>query len=196
MKIIGITGGVGCGKTTVLDAIKKECNCRILLADDAAKLLEEPGEECYKKLVELLSENILDTDSRIIPGKMAAKIFGNDKLRQDVNDIIHPAVKDYILEQINIEDKRGAVDYFFLEAALLIECGYKSIVDEMWYIYADADVRYSRLRKQRGYSDEKTASIIKAQMSDEEYRAGSDVVIDNSTTIENTILQIRKALKR
>ena len=196
MKIIGITGGVGCGKTTVLDAIKKECNCRILLADDAAKLLEEPGEECYKKLVELLSENILDTDSRINPGKMAAKIFGNDKLRQDVNDIIHPAVKDYILEQINMEDKRGAVDYFFLEAALLIECGYKSIVDEMWYIYADADVRYSRLRKQRCYSDEKTASIIKAQMSDEEYRAGSDVVIDNSTTIENTILQIRKALKR
>ena len=90
----------------------------------------------------------------------------------------------------NEERERGSLDYFFIEAALLIECGFNDYVDEMWYIYSDKDVRKKRLKQSRGYDDAKTEAIMKSQLSDEEYRAGSDVVIDNDGEFELTMKQI------
>ena len=86
------------------------------------------------------------------------------------------------------------MDYFFLEAARLIECGYRSVVDEMWYIYCDLAVRRERLKKSRGYSDEKIDSILSSQLTEAEFRSGSDVIIDNSGNLEDAYRQIREAL--
>ncbi|MBQ9863185.1 MAG: dephospho-CoA kinase, partial [Lachnospiraceae bacterium] len=81
-----------------------------------------------------------------------------------------------------------------IEAALLIECGYKEIVDEMWYIYTNIDVRRKRLKESRGYSDAKIDSILKSQLSEEEYRKNSDFEIDNSGLCEDSFEQIRERL--
>lgn len=195
MKIIGITGGVGSGKSMVLNEIRKKCKCTVLFADEIAKKLEEPGQQCYQNIVDLLGKDILDDNGFINNGRMAKKIYESEDILLKVNNIIHPAVRTYIIEEIEKERKKGEVDYFFLEAALLIECGYKEVVDEMWYIFAREEVRRERLKKSRGYSDEKIDSILKSQLSEDEYKRNSDFVIDNSESISGTMVQVAKVTK-
>lgn len=180
MKVIGITGGVGAGKTKVLSYIKEHYNCRILLADEAANTLKEPGMVCYDQIVRLLGREILNKDMTINRAKMAERIFADTQLLTQVNEILHPAVKAYILEQIRLEREKGLIEFFFLEAALLIECGYQKIVDELWYISAAEEVRRARLKSARGYTDEKIDQIVSAQLSEEAYKSQCDFIIDNS----------------
>ncbi len=194
MKVIGITGGVGSGKTKLLQYLAARFNCRILLADEAAGKLQEPGGVCYTGIVELLGEGILMPDGSIDRHAMAERIFRDETLLAAVNGLVHPAVRAYILRQIDEERQRGSVDFFFLEAALLIECGYDAIVDEMWYVYADVEQRRKRLRAGRGYSDEKIDSILAAQMSDQDYRSQCDFVLDNSRDVTYAYDQIDKKM--
>ncbi len=194
MKVIGITGGVGSGKSSVVRAISEKYNCGTVLADDAAHEVYQPGNVCYDRLVGLLSEDILDGSGRIDKKKMSAAIFNDDKLLEKVNSIVHPAVKEVILKKIDEAKKAGDCDLFLIEAALLIECGYNSIVDEMWFVYASEKTRFERLRTSRGYSDEKIDSIIRSQLSDEEYIKGSDFVIDNGHSISDSMMQIEKRI--
>lgn len=200
MKIIGVTGGVGSGKTELLHYIEKNYRCRILLADEASHEVMQKGGRIYEPLVALLGSSVLDSSGEINRKEMAARIFSQEELLGKVNALIHPAVREYILEAVAEEREKAAagaedaVDYFFLEAALLIECGYRSVVDEMWYIYCDLAVRRERLKKSRGYSDEKIDSILSSQLSEAEFRSGSDVVIDNSGNLEDAYRQIREAL--
>lgn len=195
MKLIGITGGVGAGKSQLLSYIEKNCNCRILMADNAAHTVKEPGQPCYRRLVELLGTDILQPDGFIDRQKMAAAIFSKEDLLTKVNEIIHPAVKEYILSEIQKERALGEKDAFFVEAALLIEDGYEKILDELWYIYTDKEVRRQRLKAARGYSDEKVEQIISSQLSEEEFRKHCKVVIDNSRSLSDTYMQIDERLK-
>ena len=84
----------------------------------------------------------------------------NQLLLNKVNEIIHPAVEEYILNDIANERKAGNIDVFFLEAALLIEAGYVPYLDELWYIYTEKSVRIKRLKESRAYSDEKIEQIM------------------------------------
>ena len=92
MKIIGVTGGVGAGKTKVLSYIGEHYKCRIVRADEVAHLLYEKGQECYNKVVALLGVQILDGSGGIDKKKMAELIFGNNALLEQVNAIVHPAI--------------------------------------------------------------------------------------------------------
>ncbi len=194
MKVIGITGGVGAGKTAVLSYIREHYNCQVILADEVGHQVKEPGQVCYDRLVELLSVEVLNEDKTINKQKMAEMIFSSDSLLEEVNAIIHPAVKDTITEAIETERAKGEIDYLFVEAALLIEAGYLEIVDEMWYIYAREDVRRRRLKESRGYSDAKIDSIMEEQLSEEEFRANCAVVIDNSDSLQKAYEQIDREL--
>ncbi|WP_242831960.1 dephospho-CoA kinase [Butyrivibrio sp. VCD2006] len=190
VKVIGVTGGVGAGKSTVLNYIQESCNCRIIFSDQVANDIKLKGQSCYEPIVELLSDEILGEDGEIDKKKMAAKIFSDEKLLKQVNEILHPAVNNYIFGEIEKEKSRKILDYLFIEAALLIENGYDKVVDELWYIYADEDVRRARLKASRGYSDEKIDDILKGQLRDEEFRKYADFVIDNSGDENDTKRQI------
>lgn len=194
MHVIGITGGVGAGKTKILTYLSEHYSCRIILADEVANQLKEPGQKCYEEIVTLLGTQILKPDGTIDRLKMAERIFSDRELLQRVNEIIHPAVKEYILQAIEEERRRNKIDFLFLEAALLIEEGYESIVDELWYIYADEAVRAERLKVNRQYSDEKIQKILRSQLSDAEYRAHCSTVIDNGVALEETYRQIEKKM--
>lgn len=193
MKIIGITGGVGAGKSQILAYLKEKYGAYILLADLAANELKTPGQVCYEQVIACLGKEILADDGTIDNGKMAAAIFGNQEKLAQINAIIHPAVRAYILEQIK-QQREQDTKYFVLEAALLIEEHYDEVVDEMWYIYTSDHVRRERLKVSRGYSDEKITAIMGKQMSDEAFRAGSDFVIDNSGDFEETKKQIDRKM--
>ena len=194
MHVIGITGGVGAGKTKILTYLSEHYSCRIILADQVANQLKEPGQKCYEEIITLLGTQILNPDGTIDRLKMAERIFSDQELLRRVNEIIHPAVKEYILQVIEEERRRDKIDFLFLEAALLIEEGYESIVDELWYIYADESVRAERLKANRQYSDEKIQKILRSQLSDEEYRAHCSTVIDNGVALEETYRQIEKKM--
>ena len=195
MKIIGITGGVGCGKSEVIRYIMKNYRCYVIFADDVAKQLQQKGNICYDSIVNLLGETILSLDGEIDKVKMAETIFADEKLLLKVNNIIHPAVYDYVEEKIKEYKKQTEIDFFIIEAALLIECGYGKIVDEMWYVYTADEIRRERLKNSRGYSDEKINQIFTSQLSYEEFRKASTFMLDNGGTIENTQKQIDNKLE-
>lgn len=195
MRLIGVTGGVGAGKSEVLNYIKKHYKCRIYLADEVAHLVKVKGEECYYELVSLLGEDILQEDGEINKSAMAAKIFADDALLEQVNEIVHPQVRIYLEKRIKEAQEDVDTEIMFIEAALLIEAGYKELVDELWYIYADVEVRKKRLMSSRGYSEEKIHQIMEAQLSEEVFRKECDFVIDNSGTLADSYRQIRKKLK-
>ena len=195
MKLIGITGGVGAGKSAILSYLEDNYNCRVELADIIAHKVKEPGQPCYDALVELLGKEVLDEDGTINKGRMADIIFSDDAKLEAVNALIHPAVKAYFLAEVEKEREIGKLEYFFLEAALLIEDGYEKIVDELWYIYASEETREKRLRESRGYSEEKIKSIMAEQLSEEEFRAHCAFVIDNNYSLENTYQQIDRKLR-
>ena len=208
MKIIGVTGGVGAGKSEILHYIETHYNARVLLADEAAHAIEAPGGAIYEPLIQLLDRYpvpvtdgaeaapITLPDGRINKPEMARRIFSVPELLDQVNQLVHPAVKTYILEESARERKAGRLDFFIVEAALLIEGGYKEHLDELWYIYCDENERRRRLRASRGYSDEKIDNILRSQLSEKEFRDNADVVIDNSGTIEAACAQVDAALSR
>ena len=195
MRLIGVTGGVGAGKSEVLNYIKKHYKCRIYLADEVAHLVKAKGEDCYYELVSLLGEEILQSDGEINKAAMATKIFADDALLEKVNEIVHPQVRIYLEKRIKEAKEDPNTEIMFIEAALLIEAGYKELVDELWYIYADVDVRKARLISSRGYSKEKIRQIMEAQLTEDVFRKESNFVIDNSGTLADSYRQIRKKLK-
>ena len=188
MITIGVTGGVGSGKSEILRYLKSQYKCRILMSDNAAKDLELPGGVLYEPLIGLLEqyapsgehEPLVLECGEINKTEMARRIFGNKELLDKVNKLVHPAVNRYILDEIVREAENGEKEFFILESALLIENGYDRILDSMWYIYCEESARAQRLRGSRGYSDEKIRSIIKRQVSDEVFRSHCDTVIDNT----------------
>lgn len=195
MRLIGITGGVGAGKSEVLSYIGKHYKCKIYLADEVAHLVKRKGERCYERLVELLGEEVLEPSGEIDKKKMAAVIFASEELLEQVNDIVHPEVRYYLEDRIREARDNPQIEMLFIEAALLIEAGYDEIVDEMWYIYADEEVRRKRLRENRGYSEEKIEQIMSAQLSEKEFRTACDFVIDNSGELSESYKQINEKLE-
>ena len=184
MKIIGITGGVGAGKSQVLEYLRRRQGCRVIIADQVAHALEEPG----GGLVAHVAQRRPDK------GKMASRIFGDEKLLAQVNGIVHPAVKREICRVIEEERQAGRLRYLFIEAALLIEDGYEQIVDEMWYIHAKEQIRRQRLKESRHYPDEKIDRIMQGQLSEAEFYRHCPVVIENNDTMESVYRQIEEKL--
>lgn len=194
MRLIGITGGVGAGKTEILRYLEKNYKCKIYLADTVAHEVQAPGQPCYEELVKLLGREILCEDGSIDRVRMAARIFGDNEVLLQVNALVHPAVQQYLLDRVAEARRDPGIELFFIEAALLIETGYKDIVDEMWYIYADEAIRRKRLEASRGYSPLKITQIMGNQLSEEAFRAGCDFVVDNSGALEDSYAQIDERL--
>ena len=193
MKFIGITGGVGAGKSAILNYISKNYDAKVMLADEIAHDLMMPGTKCYDTIKKTFgTEDILLPDGNLDRMKMAQVIFSDAKKREQMNRIVHPAVKEYVLEIYRKEQAEQRLDYLILEAALLIEEHYDEICDELWYIYTSEENRRKRLKADRGYSDEKIDGIFKSQLTEEEYRRHCKQVIDNNGSVEDTFLQIVK----
>ena len=196
MKVIGITGGVGAGKSEILKYLKEKHGAVIIEADKVGHLLMEPGGACYYSIVEKFGSSILNGDQTINRGKLGKIVFADETLLGELNKIIHPRVKSHIVSEIAKERAYHRTKYFVVEAALLIEDHYDVVCDELWYIHTDAEVRAKRLKASRGYDDEKIASIMANQKSPEEFRSACQAVIDNSGDLTSTYEEIDRQLGR
>ena len=194
MKIIGITGGVGAGKSEVLNFIAGRYDATVVEADQVGYLVMQPGKEAYEPVAELFGLSVVKEDQTLDREKIAQIVFEDRQLLEKLNAIVHPAVKRYIRRAIQMEQEAGT-EIFVVEAALLIEDKYDEICDELWYIYADENVRMHRLMKNRGYSVEKIRGILANQLSEEEFESHCDFEIDNSGDFQDTVRQIEQRMR-
>ena len=193
--VIGVTGGVGTGKSTILSVLAQDYDAKIILADDVCKELMEPGECCYQPLVDEFGTDIL-TDGPGSPfnrARIAEIVFNNYKKRELINSITHPLVKEEIIKRIDQYNDAG-VKYIIVESAIIVEAKYLDILDELWVVITDYWERVDRLINSRHYSIEKINEIIASQMTDDEYISHADFVIYNSETLEYTRKQIHDRL--
>ena len=214
--ILGVTGGAGSGKTTVVEQIEKAVPTVFLHCDVIAHELMEPGGASYEVLVKEFGEGILEdceevTDtvsdglkqSELRPisrPKLSKVAMATEESRKRLNELTHPLVQQAVeaeLDRLAKENFRGVA---VIEAALLIEAGYKSICDSLWYVHAPLSHRIRRMKEKRGYSDEKIANILAGQLSEAEFKANADVVIENPDGDKAEVLadlqkQIRVLLK-
>ena len=195
MRIIGITGGVGSGKSRVLLYLEKKYGATICQADHVAWQLQMPGTVCYRSIVDWFGEGILNADATINRTKLGQIVFADAASLARLNAIMHPAVKEEIRHRIQREAEQGT-EFFVLEAALLIEENYDEICDELWYIYSSESVRIQRLRESRVYSDEKIRDMMSKQLSEAVFREKCDRVIDNNGMFSVTEEQIQTILEK
>lgn len=189
--VLGITGGVGCGKSTLLSMLEKKKEAKVILADNLGHEVMEPGTECYEQIVTLLGSSILDETGHIKREKMAQIIYGDDEKRRQVNEIVHPSVKKEIKERIRMWQAEPLV---VVETALMFESGCDAYCDEVWGIFTDPEIRIDRLSKSRGYSREKSLSIMQKQMSYEELKQKCSHVLFNDEDPDKLWEQIKELL--
>ena len=191
MKVISITGGVGSGKSEVLRILRDEFGAGIIMADEVAHQLMEPGMEGFRQVADLLGPSILAEDGTIDRKKMAERIFKDRAAVAAVNAIVHPLVWDEIRRQISVSDR----DLMVVEAALFDE-EHNAMFDEIWYIYTSEENRIRRLMASRGYTEEKCRGIMKNQAAEADYRRFATRVIDNNGSAKDLRAQLEKILDR
>lgn len=195
IKVLGITGGLGAGKSTVLAYLRERYGAETLELDRAAHRLMEPQGSCFWPLVEAFGDGIVK-DGRISRASLYEKAFVDDGRRNVLNAIVHPRVKEYAKEWIARQREAQTAPFLVLEAALLLEDHYEQICDEIWYIRINDEARAARLLETRGYSSERLRQIVRAQKSDGEFLAACDFVVDNSTDdLKNTYEQIDRGIR-
>ncbi len=192
--IIGITGGIGAGKSTILNILKNNYCYNIFEADAIAKEIMTEGNAVYNKIVEYFGTEILNDDNSLNSEKISSIVFNNrDKLNM-LNNIVHPGVIEEIERRIANLRNHGE-DKFVIEAALLIESGCYKLCDQIWYIDTNTDVRRKRLKESRNLTDKRIDEIIGNQLDKSKFLKYSDIVIDNSSNLSDTALQIQKLLE-
>ncbi len=193
MKVLGITGGVGSGKSQVLEWLEIEYGATIVQLDEVAKRLQKSGEDCFNQIVKCFGAGVVGADGELDRAKLGQVVFTDQEKLQTLNAIVHPAVKRWVEEDIAAK-RQEKESLYVIEAALLPGNGYEQICDEMWYIYAKRAVREERLLVSRGYTRERTERMMASQPDEETFRRTCQVVIDNSGTLEETKRQIADVL--
>lgn len=195
MITLGITGGVGAGKSTILDFLEEQYHAFVIKADEIGHLVMEPEEVCYEPVIALFGREVIRKEDKTIDRRRVADVvFSHPDMLEKMNSVIHPAVKQYILDTLEVKQKEGQ-RLCVVEAALLLEENYQAFCDEVWYIHTDREIRIARLMESRGYSREKSENIISHQASEGFFREHTDFEIDNSGTEEETKKQIEERLK-
>ena len=194
MRTIGITGGVGAGKSTVLTFLKEKYHAFVIQADEVGHIVMEPGEECYQPVTNLFGKASLKSDKTIDRKYISDVVFGKPDMLAQLNGIIHPAVKRYILKTLEEQKEKGC-RLCIVEAALLLEEHYEEFCDAVWYVHTDTEIRIQRLIESRGYSREKAQSIIARQASEDFFRTHADYMITNNGDLDVTWQQIEEGIK-
>lgn len=192
MKVLGITGGVGSGKSEVLRWLEDAYGAYVCQMDETAKELQKKGTDCYRQIADHFGNRVVGRDGELDRAELSRIVFSEEKELQALNEIVHPAVIRRVKEDIAQKTEEGA-SLYVIEAALLPDAG-KELCDELWYIYTKEDVRRERLKASRGYTDERITRMIASQPGEERFRSACSAVIDNSGDFEDTKRQIGERL--
>lgn len=193
MYVLGLTGGVGSGKTEAAKLLKKITGAELFLADELGHQVMKKGQNGYERILEVFGKEILGTDGEIDRGRLSELVFSSPERLEVLSNIIHPEVLSYLKDRI--QERKEKKGLLILESAIMFESGCDGFCDEVWYIFVPKEIREQRLMESRGYSKEKSSSIIKKQMEEEEYRCRCKKEIKNDGTLESLEKTLREAAK-
>jgi dephospho-CoA kinase len=186
--VIGLTGGIASGKSTVSNMFRNQ-GIRIIDADKISRDVVEIGEPAYQQIVKTFGQDILLDDQTINREKLGAIIFSNDKNRQQLNEIVHPAVRKEMLKQKQEEKEKNAKQVV-LDIPLLFESKLTHMVDVTVLVYVDEQTQLKRLMNRNCYSKEEAMMRIQSQLPLKEKVKLADVIINNNGSIEDTEAQV------
>lgn len=192
--IIGLTGGIASGKSTVANMLK-ELNIPVVDADEEARLAVEKGKKAYSEIVAYFGEEILMEDGSIDRAKLGGIIFPNEEKRKVLNSIVHPAVRENMVQKKDhyLTDGHNLV---VLDIPLLYESKLTHMVDKVMVVYVDEKTQLERLMARNGFSMEEAQSRIASQLPLSEKLKWADAVINNNGSIEETKQQIYDCLNK
>lgn len=194
MKVYGITGGAGTGKSEVIKMLQENFGGCVIMSDKVARELMQKGNISYQLIVEYFGRDILMDDGEIDRKKLADHVFNNKEALEKLNSMTHPYVKNEIRKLIAEAEASGECRFVALESAILLECGYEDICDEFWYVYTKPEIRRQRMKETRNYSDEKVDSVMRNQQPDEVFFEQCSFVIENNTTLSDVYDQLKEKL--
>lgn len=195
MKVIGITGGVGSGKSLALKHLADKPGIVVYEADKIAHELQRKGTTCFEKIIDVFGTGILDSQGEIDRKALGMIVFKDSSVLVQLNNIVHPEVRVRV-EKLIQEHESNQTKIFVLEAALLLEGDYQTICDEVWYIYCDEAIRMKRLAESRNYTIHTFEQIKAKQLPEREFLKRCHVTIHNSTTEENLYKALNAELER
>lgn len=194
MKVIGIVGGMGAGKSTVIAIMNEIQPISYISADLIGHEILLKGGAAYQPIIETFGNEILDASGEIIRQKLGQVVFGNTEKVALLNAITHPIITAKIKDRIAYYQKTAPNQPIILEAALLLESGLVDLTDVVVAVYADKDVRLKRVIAREGLDKKHILKRFKAQKEWEELKAAADYVIDNGISLESTTAQIKQLL--
>jgi dephospho-CoA kinase len=184
MKVIGLVGGIGSGKS-VVHGMLAELGAKVIDADRVGHEIYRPGTPGFEAVVASFGRGIVDTEGRIDRAKLGAIVFSDPAKLAQLNAIVHPLIQAEIEQRIAEERRRAAAPAVIVEAAVLLEAGWDRLVDEVWLVAADREEVLRRLSASRGLSRAESEARLARQMSDEERRKASTIVIENRGSLDD-----------
>ena len=192
-RIIGITGGIASGKSTVTEFLRQQ-GYKDIDADQVVHELQEPGGRLYQALLSTFGSAILQEDGRLDRPKLGAMIFGNPELLAQSSQLQNEIIREELARRRDLLAETE--DIFFMDLPLLFELGYDNWFDQIWLMDVSEETQLSRLMNRNALNQEEAEKRIAAQLSLREKRNRADVLIDNNGSLEGTRQQIRDALQK
>ncbi|EJQ27442.1 dephospho-CoA kinase [Bacillus cereus] len=192
--VIGLTGGIASGKSTVSQMFR-ELSIPVIDADIIAREVVERGKPAYNKIVEVFGMEVLQEDGELDRPKLGSVVFYNEEKRLQLNKIVHPAVREEMNRQKEMYIKEG-MQAVVLDIPLLFESKLTSLVDRILVVAVKPHTQLERLMKRNNFSEEEATARIQSQMPLEEKVKNADEVINNDGTIMGTKTQLQVILKK
>jgi len=190
MKVIGLTGGIGSGKSTV-SRFLAELGAVILDADKVGHEAFKPDTEPWREVVAAFGRQVLTPTGEIDRAKLSEIVFGNPELLAQLNRIMHPRMFDMVKAQLD-EYRRRGVKVAVLEVPLLLEANWTSLADEVWVTVVPESTVLKRLKEKSGLSEEQSLARIRAQIPNEERIKHADVVINTDCSLDELKAKVRE----
>ena len=182
MLTIGITGGIGSGKSTASQLLG-ELGAEVIDADKVGHKIYLPDTPAWREIVATFGAGVLAPDRTIDRAKLGPIVFSEPDALRQLNAITHGKIFSYIQGQIDYMRDKQATRVVVVEAAILLEAGWRSLVDQLWVVVAEVDVVIARLQTYKHFTEEQARARIAAQLSNEERIAQADQVIRNNTDL-------------
>lgn len=186
--IIGLTGSIASGKSTV-SAMLRERGFPIVDADEIARLVVEPKTPVIQKIEEVFGQEVIQEDGTLNREQLGALIFGNEKKREQLNEIIHPAIRAEMLRQKEVHLANGEKTVI-MDIPLLFESKLQSFVEKIIVVTVTTENQQKRLTDRNGFTEEEALARIQSQLPLATKEAGADAVLDNNGTVEETERQL------
>ncbi|MEC1374006.1 dephospho-CoA kinase [Heyndrickxia oleronia] len=193
-KIIGLTGGIASGKSTVSNLLRRK-GFAIVDADIAARKVVEIGEDAYKQIVEAFGPEILQQDQNLDRKKLGTIVFHDEEKRLMLNQIVHPAVREYMQKEKETALKQGK-ETVIMDIPLLFESNLGYMVDQTILVYVEQSIQLQRLMDRNQFTEAEAMARIQSQMPLEEKIEKSDAVINNNGTIDETEQQLDEIITK